>query len=355
MWKIRLHYLPPILKKGQVSKMLKELCLLSGVSGNEGCVRDYIIEQIRDYCTYRVDALGSIIAFKKGKQATSKVISFNAHMDEVGFIITHITDEGYLRFAAVGGIDPRVCLDRVVRIGELGVKGVIGDKAYHLLEDEERKSCPFFDKLLIDIGATSKAEAEAVVAPGDFASFDTPYFTFGNGFIKSKALDDRIGCYLLIQLIQSELPYDAYFCFNTQEEVGLRGSSCTAYAVNADIAVVVESTTAADYNGVSGADRVTVLGEGPVISFMDRRTIYDKELYQLGLDTAKEIGIPAQTKSAIAGGNDAGAIQYAAGGTRVMAISVPTRYLHSGSCVALQKDIDNTEKLLKALTNKLYD
>lgn len=335
--------------------MLKTLCLLNGTSGDEHRVRDYIIEQIKDYCTWRVDALGSVIAFKKGTEKPEKTISFNAHMDEVGFIITHITDEGYLRFAAVGGIDPRVCLDRVVSIGENGVKGVIGDKAFHLLNEEERKTCPSFDKLLIDIGAASKEEAEQAVALGDFAYFDTDYATFGNGYVKSKALDDRVGCMLMIKMIQSDLPYDAYFCFNTQEEVGLRGATCSAYSVTADIAVILESTTAADLDGVTGADKVCCLGSGPVISFMDRRTIYDKELYQLGRRLAEENGIPVQTKTAVAGGNDAGAIQSAAGGTRVMAVSLPTRYLHSGSSVAKLSDIESMEKLLKVLVKKLYD
>ena len=335
--------------------MLKELCLLNGASGDEDRVRDYIIEQIKDYCDYQVDALGSVIAFKKGKKTPAKKVSVNAHMDEVGFIITHITEEGYLRFSPVGGIDPRVCIDRVVAIGENGVKGVIGDKAFHLLDDDERKTNPGFDKLLIDIGATSKEEAEAAVSLGDFAYFVSDYYEFGNGFIKSKALDDRIGCMLMIELIQGELAYDTWFCFNVQEEVGLRGSTCTANRVNADVAVILESTTAADLDGVTGADKVCCLGNGPVVSFMDRRTIYDKELYRSARKLADENGIPCQTKTAVAGGNDAGAIQTAAGGARVLAISVPSRYIHSGASVVKKEDIDNTRKLLGLLSTTLYD
>ena len=118
--------------------MLKDLCLINSASGDESRVREYIINLIKDYCEYEIDPLGSIIAFKKGKKTPSKKVCFNAHMDEVGFIITDITDEGYLRFSAVGGIDRRVCLDKVVDIN--GVKGVIGDKAYHLLSDEESKT-----------------------------------------------------------------------------------------------------------------------------------------------------------------------------------------------------------------------
>ncbi len=335
--------------------MLKELCLINGTSGDESKVRDYIINQIKDYCEYSVDNMGSIIAYKKGKKAPKQKISINAHMDEVGFIVTGITDDGYLRFTSVGGIDSRVCLDRIVTVGKNAVKGVIGDKAFHLLSSDEKDRCPSFDDLLIDIGATSKDEAEQYVSLGDFAYFDSDYVELGNGYIKAKALDDRIGCMLMIELIKSELEYDTVFCFNVQEEVGLRGSKCTSYAVDADIAIVLESTTAGDLDGVSGADRVCVLGDGPVISFMDNRTIYDRELFELGFAVAKENNIPAQTKTAVAGGNDAGAIQTSGDGARVMAISLPTRYIHSGASVVKASDIDDTRRLLKALLPKLTD
>lgn len=329
--------------------MLKTLCLLNGTSGDEHTVRDYIISQIKDYCDYKIDALGSVIAFKKGRNAANEVISVNAHMDEVGFIVTDITDDGYLRFSSVGGIDPRVCLDRTVTVGDRRVNGIIGDKAFHLLESDERKKCPSFDKLLIDIGASSKQEAEKVVSLGDFVYFQSDYLEFGNGYIKAKALDDRIGCMLMIEMIQSEIEFDTYFCFNVQEEVGLRGACCTAYSVKADKAIILESTTAADLDGVSGGDRVCVLGDGPVISFMDGRTIYDRELYNEFMSIAKENNIPVQTKTAIAGGNDAGAIQTAAMGTKVIAVSIPSRYIHSASSVVKASDIENTRKLLKAI------
>lgn len=335
--------------------MLKELCLINGTSGDEGKVRDYIITQIKNYCEYSVDNMGSIIAYKKGKKAPKQKISINAHMDEVGFIVTGITDDGYLRFTSVGGIDSRVCLDRIVTVGKKAVKGVIGDKAFHLLSSDEKDRCPSFDDLLIDIGATSKDEAEQYVSLGDFAYFDCDYVELGNGYIKAKALDDRIGCMLMIELIKSEIEYDTVFCFNVQEEVGLRGSKCTSYAVDADIAIVLESTTAADLDGVSGANRVCVLGDGPVISFMDNRTIYDRELFELGFTVAKENNILAQTKTAVAGGNDAGAIQTSGDGARVMAISLPTRYIHSGASVVKASDIDETRRLLKALLPKLTD
>ncbi len=334
--------------------MLKDLCLLNGTSGDEAEVRNYIINEIKDYCEYRVDNLGSVIAKTPGK-IPNKTVSINAHMDEVGFIITDITNVGYLRFSPVGGIDSRVCLDRVVTVGEKKIKGVIADKAFHLLSESDKESCPGFDKLLIDIGATSKEEAEEVVSLGDYAYFCSEYYAFGQGLIKSKALDDRIGCMLMIELIKNGTEYETYFCFNVQEEVGLRGAKCTAYSVNADVAVVLEATTAGDLDGVTGGDRVCVLGNGPVVSFMDGRTIYDRELYKLAMRTAKGHHIPVQTKTAIAGGNDAGAIQTASFGTKVMAVSLPCRYIHSASGVVKKEDIDNTRKLLEELLPKLYD
>lgn len=329
--------------------MLKTLCLLNGTSGNENAVREYIKSQIK--CDCIEDNLGSLIV-RVGNSDNTKRISINAHMDEVGFIVTGITEDGYLRFDSVGGIDSRVCIDRVITT-EKGVKGVIGDKAYHLLTSDEKTKCPSFDGLLIDIGATSKSDAESAVSLGDLVYFDSDYIEFGEDYIKAKALDDRIGCMLMIEMINQGI--EGTYCFNVQEEVGLRGAKCTAERTNPDIAIVLESTTAADLDGVSGADRVCVLGNGPVVSFMDGRTIYDKDLYNLAMSTAKDIGIPVQTKTAIAGGNDAGAIQTASCGTRVLAISLPTRYIHSGASVVKKSDIDSTRKLIKELIPKLYD
>lgn len=333
--------------------MLKELCLLNGTSGDESAVRNYIIEKISGKCEYKVDALGSIIAFKKGRKTTDKKVMFCAHMDEVGFIITHVTDDGYLKFAPVGGIDAEAVLTRRLNIN--GKTGIVGAKAVHLMNSDEKENVPKCSDFLIDIGAENKAEAEKYVQPGDYAYFISDYCEFGDGFIKAKALDDRIGCMLLMELIDSDLEYDTYFCFNVQEEVGLRGAACTSYSVQPDIAVVLESTTAADIDGVSGAERCCVLGNGPVISYMDGRTIYDRALYQRAVHIAKENGIKAQTKTKIAGGNDAGAVQTSAGGCRVAAVSLPCRYIHTGASVVKKSDIEETRKFLKLFAAAIYD
>lgn len=327
--------------------------MLNGTSGDEKAVRDYIISQIKDYCEYKVDNLGSIIAFKKGKASPAKKLMLCAHMDEVGFIVTDIDDNGYISFSPVGGIEADVVAGRVVTIGN--IKGVIGLKPVHLQGDEEKTAAPSIKNMRIDIGAASREEAEKYVSLGNFAYFSSEYYNLGNGYIKSKALDDRIGCMLMIELIQSDLEYDTYFCFNVQEEVGLRGAFCTSYSVQPDISLVLEATTAADICGVTGGERVCVLGNGPVISFMDNRTVYDKELYTLAMNTALDCGIKAQTKTAIAGGNDAGAVQTSGAGSRVLAISLPCRYIHSGASVVKINDIEETRRLIKALLPKLYD
>lgn len=333
--------------------MLKKLCLLNGSSGDESKVRSFIISQIQDYCEYKVDALGSVTAFKRGRKVPKKRVMLSAHMDEVGFIITDISKDGYLRFAPVGGIDSRAVIDRTVKINN--ISGVIGAKAVHLLSADEKKTAPDFTDLYIDIGADCKEKALEYVSLGDYVYFDSDFYEFGNGYIKSKALDDRIGCMLLIELIKSDLEYDTYFCFNVQEEVGLRGAMCTSYAVQSDISVVLEATTAADLDGVSGSDKCCILGNGPVVSFMDGRTVYDKKLFKLAFNLAKENEIKIQTKTVIAGGNDAGAIQSSGKGSRVMAVSLPCRYIHSDAGVVKSSDIDETRKLLKVLLKRIYD
>ena len=325
-------------------RYLKDLCLLQGTSGDEGAVREYILSHLGTH-PYTVDALGNIIVEKKGAATPKQKIMLSAHMDEVGMIITHIEDDGFLHFATVGGIDPKALLGKRVRIN--GQLGVIGTAPVHLTEDVS--IMPKTEQMYIDIGAADKAETEEYAAPGDRAVFESEYVPFGDCFLKSKAIDDRFGCALLLELLEKELPYDVTVCFCVMEEIGLKGSGAAANRVKPDIAIVVESTTANDVSGVSGAERVCALGEGAVVSFMDRATVYDKRLYDSAMQTAKENGIKAQTKSKIAGGNDAGAIQSAADGVRVLALSVPTRNIHSASCVANINDMQAVADLLECL------
>ncbi len=322
---------------------LLELCALDGASGDEGAVRDYIRSRISADEVF-TDNLGNLIVFKRGRKAPKKKLMFAAHMDEVGFMVTDITAEGFLRFGAVGGVDPRVVLGRALRFRN-GAVGVVGTKAVHQQSAEERKKAPEFKDMLIDIGALSREQAEKCVQPGDCAVFDSDSFRFGEGFVKSKAIDDRAGCLIMMNMINGTPEYDAWYVFTVQEEVGTRGAKAAAFTVQPDIAVVLETTTACDIADTSGDKRVCELGKGCVVSFMDRGTIYDRELYRRARGLADSLGIPNQTKTLIAGGNDSGAIHVSGGGVRTCALSVPCRYLHSPSCVITEGDLEATEKL----------
>lgn len=334
-------------------EMIKELCALSGISGREDSVREYIIDKIKDYADdYHTDPLGSLIVFKKGRKPAKNKVMLDAHTDEVGLIITGITSEGYLKFAKVGGINTKVIIGRTVRVGEKGVVGALGIKPIHLIEKDEEANIPKADDLYIDIGAKSREEAEEYVRLGDAAWFCSDEVEFGNGFVKAKALDDRAGCAILIEMIRSGLEYDCWFSFSTQEEIGTRGAQASAFTIAPDYAIVVETTTAADISGVKDEKRVCICGNGPTVSFMDRSTVYNRELFDKAFEIAARDGIPCQTKTLVAGGNDAGVIHKSRGGVKTLTVSVPCRYLHSPSCVIKYDDAENSLRLIKALAEE---
>ncbi|MBP3380525.1 MAG: M42 family metallopeptidase [Ruminococcus sp.] len=336
-----------------MKELLKEMCLLNGVSGDESDIREYIIEKIKGKCDFTVDNLGNLICFCPGRKTSAKKLMICAHMDEVGFIVTYIREDGALCFGEVGGIDPSVILGRQVTVGKKHISGVVGSTAVHNLSKEEREDPPKTDSMYIDIGADSREEAEKYVSLGDPVYFSSEFVRLGENCVRSKAIDDRAGCAMMIKLIQEGTEYDTYFVFNVQEEIGLRGSRVSAFSLAPDFAIVLEATTAADIDGVSGQKRVCALGDGPVVGFMDRSTVYDKELYRLAFDTAKELGIPCQTKTMIAGGNDSGAIHLSGNGVRTIAVSVPCRYLHSPSCVIDTADLENSLTLVRELAGRI--
>lgn len=339
----------------ELLKTLKDLCALNGISGDETAVADYICKRIDGKCDYSIDNMGNVIAFKKGIRTAPKKLLISAHMDEVGLIVTYINADGMLKFSAVGGIDPRVLYGRRVYVGANKVLGVIGGTAVHNLSAEERKKAPSVSEMTIDIGCASREQTARLVSLGDSAVFDSQFLQFGDGMIKAKAIDDRAGCAIMLELIGGQLEYDAYFTFVVQEEVGLRGAAAAAYTVDPDCAVVLESTTAADIPLSSAEKRVCEVGKGPVVSFMDRHTIYDRQLYRLAFETAEQLGIPCQTKTMVAGGNDAGAISVSRGGVRTAAVSLPCRYLHSPSCVISETDLYNAYLLTKKLMERIQD
>lgn len=335
---------------------LKTLCYLSGASGSEDEVRDYILERVMPYSNaITTDNMGNLIINKKGKKQCDRKILICAHMDEVGIIITCIDDDGYLRFDFLGSIDRRVIIGKRVYIGKDRVPGIIGIKAYHLVSKDEEKTVPKREEMYIDIGVKSKDEAKELVSLGDAGVFDDSVLEFGDGYLKAKAIDDRVGCAAMIKLIESELPCDCTFAFTVQEEIGTRGAKIAAARVCPDIAIVLEGTTAADLPEVPEGKRICRLGEGIVIPFMDKGTIYSRELYKTVTELADENGIKWQTKTMIAGGTDAQVIQRSGVGVDTIAISAPMRNIHSPACIAKISDFEVMPRLVTLLLETLSD
>lgn len=335
-------------------KTLRELCALPGASGREDKVREYIIEKAAPFADeIRTDAMGNVLVFKKGKTQPTQSVMIAAHMDEVGVIINEITEDGYLKFDFVGGIDRRVIIGKKVFVGDNAIPGVMGIKAFHLVDKAEGDRIPKVKEMYIDIGAADRAEAESKVNIGDVGCFDPSVVEFGDGYLKAKAIDDRIGCAVMLELIASELPVDTWFAFTVQEEVGCRGAFGAAFALKPEIALVIEGTTAADLPSQHGAAKVCIPGNGPVVPFMDGGAIYDRKLFERLRDLAVANDIPWQTKTYISGGTDAQAIQRSRAGVRVAAISAALRYIHSPSSVGCIKDFDNMLRLAKLFLEDL--
>ena len=333
-------------------ELMKELCALPGPSGCEDAVRAFVLKRVKPFADeIRTDAIGNVMVFRKGRKALDRPVALCAHMDEVGVIIKKITEDGMLKFGFVGGVDPRVVIGRPVRFGD--VPGVIGIKAVHLTTAAERRTMPKTKNLYIDIGATSRAAAEKLVSLGDYGVFDSAVVEFGDGLIKAKAIDDRVGCAALLRLLEDEPPIDTWFCFTVQEETGLRGAASMAFALDPGFAMVLEGTTAADLAEVKGADAVCRVRGGVVLPFMDGATIYDAALFELLRDACIKRGIPWQTKTRVAGGTDAGRIHRSRAGVRVCAAAAPVRYIHSPSSVAAKADCEAVLAAARAFLEEL--
>ena len=335
---------------------LKTLCLLSGVSSFEDEVRSYIRARVAPHAdSIRVDAMGNLIVFKKGTKSTGNKLMLCAHMDEVGLMIRAITEDGYLKFSCVGGIDRRVLLGKRVTVGDKKVTGIIGLKAIHMTSPEERKRVPKLEEYYIDIGAKDKEEAEKLVTIGDCGVFVSDAVEFGNGMLKAKAIDDRVGCAILVKLLEEELPMDCTFVFTVQEEVGTRGAFGSAFSVTPEIAMVLEGTTAADNPALDEHCQVCWPGKGPVISWMDGSAVYDRDLFEMLRDLADQNNVPWQMKHYLAGGTDAGAIQRTKEGVRVTGISAAVRYLHAPSSVASISDMEHMLTLARLFIHALAE
>ena len=211
-------------------ELIRDLSMLDGVPGFEGEVRNYILARAEKLCDQvSVDSQGNLFAFKKGNRTPARPIMLTAHMDEVGFLVNSITEDGMLKILASGSIDPRVLIGRKMKVGKSKLPGVISLKAKHLTKPDERKKAPELKSLYIDIGASGREDALKYVSIGDMAVFDSEFALFGNDCIKGKALDDRIACYTLLRLLDCDVRGETHFVFTSQEEVGCRGATVAAF------------------------------------------------------------------------------------------------------------------------------
>jgi tetrahedral aminopeptidase len=343
--------------------LLQALSDALGVSGNEQEIRDLIYREVKDLADeIRVDAIGNLIAVKRARRARAGDepwrVMIAAHMDEVGFMVKQIDGSGMLKFAPVGGIDPRVVLGKPVLVGKNRIAGIIGVKPIHLQESDESRRVIAFDQLTIDVGASGKDELDGVVRVGDYAAFNFSFQELdsapdGLRTVMGKALDDRAGCAVLIELLKSDYPFDLHAVFTVQEEVGLRGARVAAYAINPRMAFVLETTVCDDLPKKKDISRITRMGAGPAITISDRSVVAAKGLVRRLVATAEKERIPYQIKSPNVGGTDAGAIHLAQSGIPSAVVSMPCRYLHSMVTMLSLNDFDKVVQLMRATLQDL--
>lgn len=351
--------------------LLRELCLAFAPSGCEDAVADIILkategcydERIKDNMHSVILKINGRAARKAGGKISPERLMLSCHMDEVGFMVSDITDDGYLKVILLSGKDTRVWKGRNVLVGdEKGqVRGYFGSRPIHLIKKEERGRATPVSDLYVDIGVKSREEAEKYVSVGSFGTYESDFITFGQDsrMIKAKALDDRIGCAVMCDLVREvfemreALPFDLFFAFTCKEELGLSGARCAAFTAEPDYALIFEATAVADIYGVPERSRVAKQGDGGAVSIMDRGTIYDRDFSEFIVKTAGEHRIPCQYKQYVSGGNDASSIHKSREGVRCAAISAPARYIHTASNVVRESDFtaihDAAFECIKAL------
>lgn len=332
---------------------LEQLTNIYGVSGDEGRVRKYLKGALDDMgLAHKTDAMGNLIVHKAGK---GRRVMVCAHMDEVGMIVRGVLENGLLAYEAAG-LDPRVVISKRVAVGRDDVPGVIGAKAIHLQNREEFKRALAHDELYVDIGAKDRADALKYVNPGDRICFTTKFERLGEDIVKAKALDDRVGCAILLELLKNGYECDLWAVFTVQEELGLRGAKAAVWTAAPDVALVLEGTTANDMPKAKEHEYVTRMGHGPAVTFMDGGTVARPRMFKALQQTAKEAGIPYQFRQGSRGGTDGGAINKALDGCVVGGISVGCRYIHSPASLASVSDIQNAYRLAHAfLQTKKFD
>jgi endoglucanase len=331
-------------------ELLRLLSEESGPSGNEERIRSIIKKQIADYVdTITTDPMGNLIA----KVGESNDIVIMAHMDEVGMMVTKIEEDGAIRFQSIGGISPSALPSKRVRFHKNSIKGVVSAQPIHFTRNKNEDKKYLCSDLLIQIGTNTRSETEKYISIGDAAVFDSSFEVLVDekrSFL-GKALDNRLGCFLLIRAIQNSLFNDCTFVFTVQEENGLRGAHALLLKHSFQFGIALDTTTANDLPGVVGAEQVCHRFGGGVVSFIDGATVYDRDMVMKIFEEAKRKKIPLQTKTKKAGGNEASALQKCGLGCKAVSLSVPCRYIHGAVGLVSEKDIEDCYAALFMITN----
>jgi endoglucanase len=337
-----------------IKSLLEKLSNAHGIAGYEGNVRAIIKEEIESSVDeVKTDTFGNLIAIKKGK---SPSVMIAAHMDEIGLMVKYVDDEGFVRFARVGGwFDQTLVNQRVLLHTKKGViAGVIGSKPVHVMENEEKKKAIESKDMFIDVGASSRDEATAMgVEPGVTATIDQKLVGLANDTVTGKAFDDRAGGAVLITAMQRiagmSLKPTVIAVFTVQEEVGLKGARTSAFGLNPDVALAIDACIPGDHPGIKKTDSAVQVGKGPVITVMDaggRGIITHPRVLEWLCETAKAKGIPYQMEVAEKGTTDASAISLTREGIPSGEISIATRYIHTPVELLSLQDLEKSTELV---------
>lgn len=340
-------------------KLLKDICEIAGAPGFESRIRNLVKSEVESYAdSVEIDNMGNLTAIKKGtNNPDSKRVMVAAHMDEIGFIVTHIDDNGFVRFHTLGGFDPKtLTAQRVIIHGKEDVIGVMGSKPIHVMSDEEKSKLPKISDYFIDLGMSAE-EVKNIVSIGDPVTRERDLIEMGD-CVNCKSIDNRVSVYILIEVLKQlkDIPFDLYAVFSVQEEVGIRGASVAAHRIDPDFGIALDTTIAFDLPGAAKHEQITALGAGTAIKIMDAMTICDSRMVNFLKETADKNKIDWQSEILTAGGTDTAAIQRRGEkGAISGAISIPTRHLHQVIEMAHKKDIQDSIDLLKTALEDIND
>lgn len=335
--------------------LLSEICETPGAPGFENRIRKVVLREIESLVDeFSIDNLGNVTTIKKGKDSSKKVM-LGAHMDEIGFIVTHIDDNGFVRFHTLGGFDPKtLTAQRVIIHGKKDLMGVMGSKPIHVMTPEERAKVPKTTDYFIDMGM-SKEEVEKYIEIGNPITRERKLIEMGD-CVNCKSIDNRVSVFILIEVLKQlkTVPYDVYAVFTVQEEVGIRGANVSALNINPDFGFGIDTTIAFDVPGAAAHEKVTELGKGTAIKIMDASTICDHRMVSFMKKTADAHTITWQPEILTAGGTDTAGIQrMTPGGSIAGAVSIPTRHIHQSIEMANKKDIKGSIDILVACLSEL--